>query len=352
MSQGGEMTGCENAHVICGDCLRFSLRTLAGDILVTRNLVCGCLDKSSNRTILELADRADTNLRAALATSPSDPIEKMQLDMELEETCRRFGLTEAVNLSLEGLGQYIPPNLYRMKTEAWFDRLMRDELAPLYHVCTHPLCATQVENWILRSDFNAYQSRTNRHTWTCPLGHTNTVLPSEAELREVNRNILMHPEYYTEDTAYDHCPLRRYRVCPGCVGEGSMLMAAHGEGCKQWPGSSSAHHHQFCFCCTRPWGRGEGECGHGRATCVDPGIQQVRRNGDKLEIGFVSAPQYLEWLNGVRAQPPPTVFRTGNFIDKFRVSRTVPVESGPDRQRDLGLEDRSFLLEESRGGTQ
>ena len=33
-------------------------------------------------------------------------------------------------------------------------------------------------------------------TWTCPVGHVNAVLPSSVEIKEMNRTLLMHPEFY------------------------------------------------------------------------------------------------------------------------------------------------------------
>ena len=103
-----------------------------------------------------------------------------------------------------------------------------------------------------RPDFDADFRAKGELTWVCPAGHRNSVLPTDDEIRETNRNILFHPEHYTPSDAYDHCPLRRYRICPGCVRGGSLMMAAHGDGCKQWPGGGggSRHAHCFCFHCT------------------------------------------------------------------------------------------------------
>lgn len=122
-----------------------------------------------------------------------------------------------------------------------------------YHPCSHPLCAQELDHWILRSDFDENYRQRGRTTWICPLGHANSVLPSDQEIYDINKSILFHPEYYTASAAYDACPMRRYRLCPFCVVEGGCLMlASHADGCKQWPGgASSKHQHCFCFYCTR-----------------------------------------------------------------------------------------------------
>jgi hypothetical protein len=67
----------------------------------------------------------------------------------------------------------------------------------------------------------------------------------------MNKVILYHPEYYTAEASLDRCPMRRYRICPGCVDVGCLMMAAHDDGCKQWPGGGARHQHVFCFHCTR-----------------------------------------------------------------------------------------------------
>ena len=143
-------------------------------------------------------------------------------------------------------------------------------------------------------------------------------------------------------TSYSHCPLRRYRVCPGCVHHGNLLIACHPEGCKQWPESAGKHAHQFCFSCTKTWKYGtadtQTECNHS-ISCSDPGIQQIRRVGDSLELGFINGHTYLEWLRGNRPSPPPTVFAN------------EPVD-GNERQRELGMTDKDALLRESEEGTQ
>ena len=244
---------------------------------------------------------------------------------------------------------------------------------------------------ILRSDFDDEYRSKGKMTWVCPAGHRNCVLPTDDEvsgwnwdlqrapccaigwgveaerlklrtstpppapppthtthaqptqIREANRNILYHPEHYTPSDAYDHCPLRRYRVCPGCVQGGSLMMAAHGDGCKQWPGGGgNKHAHTFCFHCTRTWGSGQGRCRHGAAGCDDPGIQQVRKraDGQGLEMGHVDGRRYIQWLTRPNEyDPPPTVWPDGTTAD------------GWARQAELGLMDVRSLLEEVRQGT-
>merc|ERR1712196_649685 len=165
----------------------------------------------------------------------------------------------------------------------------------------------------------------------------NTVLPTEEEIREYNKIILVHPEYYVQSCAYSNVPLRRRRLCKGCVESGILMVAEHSDACKHWPGDGRSHRHQFCFACSRTWGS---ECDHSCGDCADPGIQQVRRQGSLLEIGFVNGQEYMQWLRGERARPPPTKFPT------------EPTEvSGEDRQQDLGMENVAELLKESQSGT-
>merc|ERR1712087_518640 len=99
-----------------------------------------------------------------------------------------------------------------------------------------------------------------------------------------------------------------------------------------WPGDGRSHRHNFCFACARPWGT---ECGHGASGCADPGIQQLRKSGDHLEIGFVNGQEYLDWLCGRCANPPPTIF-----------SSEPCIVNGSERQRYLGMEDKAELLKE------
>jgi hypothetical protein len=80
-------------------------------------------------------------------------------------------------------------------------------------------------------------------------------------------------------------------------------------------------------------------CNHHKQ-CVDPGIQQVRRQGEALEIGMVNHVEYLAWLDGTRPLPPSTLFETA--------PRT---EDGMERQTRLKMLDRIALLAESRKGT-
>uniref|UniRef100_A0A7S2AML3 Uncharacterized protein n=1 Tax=Alexandrium andersonii TaxID=327968 RepID=A0A7S2AML3_9DINO len=210
----------------------------------------------------------------------------------------------------------------------------------LYHACTTPGCP--MENWILREDFDSeYRSR-GQCVWICKRGHRNSVLPSADDIDEVNKNILLHPEHYSARCEYDTFPLRRFRLCAQCVGEGTLTFAVHESGCKQWPGSGSGHRHCFCFHCARPWGNNNGQCNHSQR-CTDPGIQQVRRTadgqgGEKLEIGFIDAAAYIRWIQSGRSCPP-TVFPSGRV-------------QGETRQGQLGMEDRAALQTAMTEGTQ
>jgi len=324
-SEDGELTGCNQGHVICKGCLRGGLRVMAGDVLTVERLLCGCFNHSSQGTVRVLAARADASLQTAMSTMhTADEITRMDLDMELTQTRTQFGLQPH---------DAIDPRLYTTKIDEWYDKVRQRELAPLYHVCAHPDCATKVEHWILRDDFEQDHRARGETSWVCPAGHHNTVLPSAAEMRAMNRNLLLQPDYYTESAPYSEVPLRRYRLCNSCATQGGVLMLAeHGGECKQWPGYGRGHHHTFCFACTRTWGDG---CNHGNASCRDPGIQQVRRNGDRLEIGFINGQEYMRWLRGEQQRPPPTVFTT----QPRRVE-------GEARQQELGMEDRAALMRE------
>ena len=88
--------------------------------------------------------------------------------------------------------------------------------------------------------------------------------PSKNSGMSNDRNILSHPEFYTDrwdarngcnawssfastvawelpGCGHDSLALRRFRFCPGCVHEGLLTFAVHDEGCKQWPGSGTGH---------------------------------------------------------------------------------------------------------------
>jgi len=253
---------------------------------------------------------------------------EMLLEDELKATRRQFDFE---------LDDPIPATLYATKVREWYDKVIRQQIMPNYYVCSHPSCADEVENWMPREVFDAEYRANGRFEWCCPLGHKNTVLPMKDEICEVNRTLLLHPEYYVGSASYDNCPLRRFRLCRGCVEGGVLMLAVHADGCKQWPGGGSAHRHCFCFSCTRTW---DSECSHGNV-CTDPGIQQVRSRGDRLEIGHVNGQEYLRWLHGLRPEPPPTAFP----MEPFEAS-------GAERQRLLGMEDRAALLAESQSGTQ
>lgn len=321
-SEDGTMTGCAGGHVICDSCLRMGLRSMAGDILTYDHLLCGCFSHRTKGALLALAERADTAMQAFLAKEPANKFERMELDMELQDTRNQFGL---------GDDGSIPPELYRTKIQDWFDKVMRMQIAPDYYVCSHPSCAEKVENWMLRTDFDTEYRAKGKCVWICPDGHRNSILPTDEEIRDINKIILLHPEYYKSGPN-----MRRRRICRGCVQGGVLMLAEHAEACKHWPGDSRSHQHVFCFACTRVWGR---ECGHGRDGCIDPGVQQVRKMDDHLEIGHVDGPEYIRWLNGEITEPPPTVFECGLVVP------------GMERQEDLSMVDKNALLKESQAGT-
>mmetsp|Transcript_104665 Transcript_104665/g.239957 ORF Transcript_104665/g.239957 Transcript_104665/m.239957 type:complete len:692 (+) Transcript_104665:32-2107(+) len=331
LSDNGQLTGCEARHVICPSCLRAALRSVVGDVMVVGNLICGCFSQLTRKALLALAERADVSLQDTLQNPPArDSTESLDLRAEVGETMRQFSLPT----------EDLPANLYVDKMRQWFTKVHVADRAHLYHPCRHPDCADLMENWKLISEFEEELAANGGNVWTCPAGHENCVLPSASEVRDMNRNLLTHPEYYTmraDYSIYENCPLRRYRLCPGCLSSGILMMAVHGGECKQWPGYGRGHHHTFCFACARLWGNQTGNCNHYQE-CRDPGIQQVRLTDTALVMGFVDGELYQDWLNGRVGAPPPTCFDDGSY------------ETGPDRQRVLGMEDRAALLAESRQG--
>lgn len=320
-SEDGELTGCREGHVICGSCLRAGLRHLSGDVLDIDGLLCGCFDQSNAGTLGALATRADANLQDLILNPPQDVQAKAELQAEIEQTKARW------NIRTKRLDRA----LYQSKVTEWFDRVRELQLAPLYHVCVHPACASSIDCWMLREDFDRDFRSRGITTWDCPRGHHNTVLPTQAELDAANLNIMMHPEYKVTGSI----PMRQYRICPGCITEGTLMIAEHASGCKHWPGSgSSAHKHVMCFACCRTW---DSECSHGAAGCIDPGMQQVRRVGDILEVGYLSGMEYIRWLKNETRACPVTRFPSGQ-------------ERGSDRQARLGLTNKAELLAESNKG--
>jgi hypothetical protein len=228
----------------------------------------------------------------------------------------------------------IPPDLYRTKIKDWFYKVNVKDIAHLYYACAHPACAERVENWILKDDFERDYLSRGLTNWRCLAGHSNSVLPSDDEIRDYNKNLLLHPEYYQE---YMGVNLRRYRLCHECIGQGFLTLCVHDGGCKHWPGSGTGHRHIFCFSCLKVWGS---QCDHS-TVCRDPGIQQVRKVGDPphLEVGYVNAQEYLRWLQGSVRNAPPTIWVSGYN------------EDGNARQSALGMTNKAGLLAESRQGT-
>lgn len=326
-SDTGVLTGCEKGHIVCGSCLRMGLRIMVGDITQTEKLICGCLVASDSVAFERLTKQADETLQAIIACPPEEVAERREFDMELAQVRRAFQLANA-----------IPATIFKDKVAEWLDKVKRHAMEHLYHACSHPGCG--MNNWILRADFDTEYRARGQCIWVCKKGHRNSVLPSPDDIDEVNRNILMHPEHYSERCAHDTLALRRFRLCGQCVDEGLLTFAVHEAGCKQWPGSGHGHRHCFCFHCTKVWGAANG-CNHSNR-CADPGIQQVRRTADgqgseKLEVGFVDAAAYISWVNGGRSCPP-TVFPSGRV-------------QGATRQGQLGMEDRAVLQRAIAEGT-
>lgn len=328
--EGGVLSGCPKGCCVCDSCLRRALKSVVGDSGHQENLVCGCLTVKDTVALKSLAARADSNLQAALAKPPTDQYALKEFEADVALVRQAFFLAQS-----------IPPNIFQVKVDEWIKIVRRRAAEHLYHACAYPECG--LENWILRTEFDEQYRSNRQHVWICKQGHRNSVLPVQKDIDDLNRNLLLHPEYYTDRCGHDGIKLRRFRVCPECVLEGQMLLTQHEEGCKQWPGSRSAHRHAFCFSCTSPWGQGPGLCHHS-IRCSDPGIQQIRRtvgrDGDEiLDIGFVDAQEYISWLRGHRQDPPPTIFRGGEQA------------LGATRQGALGLEDKAAILQTMNEGT-
>jgi len=327
-SDTGFMTGCDFKHVICESCCRAGLRIMVGDISQTDNLLCGCLTVKDGTALEGLAHRADTTMQALIQNPPENAMLRREFDLEVLQLRRAFTLADRT-----------PPDIFRSKVNEWVEKVKLKATEHLYHACCHPGCG--MENWILQVDFDREYRGNGRYIWHCRKGHKNSVLPVQEDIDEMNRNILMHPEFYTDRCGLDSMALRRYRLCPGCVTEGLLTFAVHESGCKQWPGTRNAHRHCFCFHCTRTWGSGhDNTCTHS-VQCRDPGIQQVRTitgaDGLSLEIGFIDAEAYKNWVRG-RGQCPPTRFPTGSVL-------------GLTRQGNLGMEDKNVLNRAMREGT-
>lgn len=317
-SDDGFLIGCGAEHLVCNSCRWRALRAVVGDVTQTEKLVCGCLTLDDTTAFSGLAEAADKSMQALVAAPPKDPAELQEFEMELAQVRRQFQVRE------------VPVDIFRRKVADWHEMARRRMSEHLYHACSFPGCG--MSNWILRTDFEReYRSR-GLCNWVCPKGHRNCVLPSQEDINEVNRNLLSHPEYYTDRCGSDALALRRFRLCPECVQEGLLTFAVHEDGCKQWPGTMAAHRHCFCWHCTRKWNV---ECSHA-TVCQDPGIQQVRRTTDgegseKLEIGFVNAQAYIQWI-GTGLDCPDTLFAGG--AGRIR---------GATRQGLLAMEDREEL---------
>lgn len=315
-SDDGFLIGCGQGHLLCKGCRWAALRIVVGDVTQTQNLVCGCLTIDDKRALQGLAEAADKSFQACLAAPPADAGEDQEFQMELAQVRRQFQVRD------------VPSDIFQRKVADWYEMARRRESEHLYHACVHPGCS--MDNWILRIDFESKYRPQGLFTWLCRAGHRNSVLPSQSEINQANRNILSHPEYYTHSCGYDSLSLRRFRFCPGCVDEGLLTFAVHDEGCKQWPGSGTGHRHCFCWHCTKKWGT---DCSHS-VNCNDPGLQQVRRCSDgsgseKLEIGFVDAQAYIAWIR-TGENCPDTIFENSRIL-------------GLTRQGQLKMEDRDTL---------
>jgi len=326
-SDTGFLTGCDKEHIICAGCVRTGLRICIGDAGQTEGLLCGCLSNNDQMAFTNLALKADLSLQELLAKPPGDSGARREFELELTQ----------VRSSFQVPGD-IPKDLYSSKVAEWQENVKRRATEVLYHACSHPGCA--MDNWLLRSEFDEMYRPFFLCEWVCKRGHKNSVLPPQAEIDEMNRNILLHPEYYTEKCGYDSMSLRRFRMCPRCVDTGLLMFAVHEDGCKQWPGATMGHQHCFCFRCTGIW---EKDCNHGNQ-CDDPGIQQVRKTANAsghecLEIGFVNAEEYMDWLYGRRDLCPPTVFKNGDTV------------LGTTRQGQLRMEDTDELQKQIQQGT-
>jgi len=55
---------------------------------------------------------------------------------------------------------------------------------------------------------------------------------TRAQVDEMNRNLLAHPEFYTQSCMYDSQALRRFRLCPECIGNGKLVLAVHDGACE------------------------------------------------------------------------------------------------------------------------
>jgi len=339
-SDDGVLTGCDKNHLVCKGCMRTGLRLIVGDVTQQENLLCGCMSIRDTVAFEALARMCDAGLQELIATPPEDEGYRREFESELAQVQRAFAL---------GPGR-IPIDIFQSKVKEWEENVRKRTLEPLYHACSTPGCG--MDNWILKTDFDNKYRKRGLYNWVCKRAHQNCVLPLQAEIDDMNKSILAHPEYYIDRCGYDQMQLRRFRLCEPCVGEGQLTFAVHESGCKQWPGGGPGHGHRHCFCfsCMRVWGGGENQCSHS-CRCTDPGIQQVRRSTDPggrevLELGYISGQNYIKWMNNVSlfgrgrdVACPPTVWKSGHQTP------------GLTRQSQLNMEDKEALKEEMRQGT-
>eukprot|EP00747_Dinoflagellata_sp_TGD_P029905 gnl/TRDRNA2_/TRDRNA2_134259_c0_seq1.p1 gnl/TRDRNA2_/TRDRNA2_134259_c0~~gnl/TRDRNA2_/TRDRNA2_134259_c0_seq1.p1 ORF type:complete len:666 (+),score=105.72 gnl/TRDRNA2_/TRDRNA2_134259_c0_seq1:108-2000(+) len=337
-SDTGVLTGCAKCHNLCDSCLRTGLRVMCGDASQTENLLCGCISANDQVALENLAERADVSLQASIRNPPEEKYARKEFDAEQAAVRRSF----CFEIS-------IPEDAFRRKVNEWYDKVREHKAAHLYHACKVPECI--MDNWILRTDFDTEYRSAGKCHWLCKAGHWNCVLPPQTDIDEINRNLMLHPEFYTSGCEHDNLQLRRFRICNECVAAGLLTFAVHESGCKQWPGNRNQHRHCFCFNCAREWGK---ECNH-QQRCTDPGIQQVRRCGDeKLEIGYVNAQEYIRWIEAA-AKPSFSMFGGTSASNSVECPPTRfpdgTIVLGETRQGLLGLEDRKVLLQTMREGT-
>jgi hypothetical protein len=118
------MQGCQSNHVICESCLRMGLRSLSEDILTTSKLLCGCFSFNDIKVLTALANKADLSLKRALEDENASEIDKMQLQLELEQTRGIGDGADDEEAKVQG-------KLYSKKLSAWYDRVLFKQMAPL-----------------------------------------------------------------------------------------------------------------------------------------------------------------------------------------------------------------------------
>lgn len=110
-----------------------------------------------------MAIQSDSSLQALIADGPpTDEAERAEYEEEISSS----------RDLLEGGETAIPADLYAMKVRRWFAMMDGRGLEDLFIACSFPACS--MENWILKSDFEAELGHGVR-SWRCKAGHNNTV---------------------------------------------------------------------------------------------------------------------------------------------------------------------------------